>query len=107
MLEVRTVGQPRLQLSGVAVRSAGRGGALSVSYALSKPARVQMTVVSPAGRVVRTAGPVEADAGSGALELTARGALPATLSRGMYLLKIVAEDDTGQRIQAARAFAVR
>jgi hypothetical protein len=78
-----------------------------VSFMLSQPARVQMTVLSPTGKAVRTLPPMEAKIGLNALVWDGKSQTGAELGRGFYLVLVRAVDEEGQEVQAARSVVVR
>jgi hypothetical protein len=78
-----------------------------VSFALNQPARVQMTVLSPTGKAVRTLPPIEAKTGLNALTWDGKSQTGASLARGPYLLLLRAMDEEGQQVQATRSVVVR
>ena len=92
-----------LRISNVAVAPT-RGGGLTVQYALNKPAAVQATIRSAAGRVVGTMNTGRASAaGFNALSWDSRAAGKA-LPRGVHLIELTARTDDGQVARAVRTF---
>ena len=106
-IEVDATAQSRLQLTNVTVVPSGRGAGLSVAFTLSQPARVQLALKNSVGRPVYVGGPYESAAGAGAVELTGRTASAQPLTRGVYLLELIAQADTGERFRVVRPVPVR
>ena len=92
-----------LRLSGITVLPT-RGGGLTVQYVLNKPAAVQATIRSAAGRVVATMDSGRAaSAGVNTLTLSSRAAGKA-LPRGVYLAELTACTEDGQAARAVQTF---
>ena len=86
---------------------AQNGPGAHVSFMLSQPARVQMTVLSPTGKAVRTLPPMEAKTGLNALVWDGKSQTGAELGRGLYLVLVRAVDEEGQETQATRSIVIR
>jgi hypothetical protein len=78
-----------------------------VSFALSQPARVQMTILSPTGKAVRILPPMEAKVGLNALTWDGKSQAGASLACGPYLVLLRAVDEEGQEVQATRSMMMR
>jgi len=94
-----------LTVSGVAAQ--GVAGGAAISYTLSAPAEVSVEVRNIAGRLVRTLGSQQAEAGTQQTTMwngmnNYGGAVPA----GRYLVRLTARADNGQTVQAIRPFNV-
>jgi len=106
-IEVEAGGASRLRITNVAVVPGGRGTGMSVAFILSQPARVRLALKNAAGRSVYVAAPHQSTAGANAVSLTGRSAAGQPLARGVYVLELVAEADTGERFRVLQPAAIR
>jgi hypothetical protein len=98
-LEVTPRGTDNLVIGAASAQQTGAG--VVVSYSVSAPCQVTIQVFNVAGRVVRrlTAGSVVA-AGVNQQTWNLRGDSGAAVPSGMYLVRVDAVADNGQRVQA-------
>jgi len=97
-----------LRISGITAAPT-RGGALEIVYSLSQPADVSVRVLSPSGRQVGGAPPTRQASRAGLNRLSWRAvdddgrALP----RGLYMIEIAAQSESGQATKALATLALR
>lgn len=94
-----------LALTSVTTTQTSRGA--QISYALSAPAQVSVEILNIAGKVIRV---VSADrlspAGLASVVWDGRNATGAAVPAGMYLVRLTATADTGERTTALRPLAL-
>jgi hypothetical protein len=104
-LEVAPRGEGGLVVSGASA-SAGTGGAV-VSYSLSRPAQVEVTVMNMAGRPVRTlASSGVSAAGAGTVAWNLQTSAGTRAPAGRYLVRVRAEAEDGQVAQVLTTLQV-
>lgn len=98
-----------LQITNLQVRSTrGDGRTLQVSFALSGAATTRLDVQTLSGRVIAQPEVSQTrTAGLQSLTWTATDADGRPLPAGVYLLRVVAQDDEGRQISAVRTVEIR
>ncbi len=99
-------GEGTVMLTSVsAVGGAGRG---EVTYALSAAARVTVEIRSISGRLVRTVSAGDlAPAGVATVVWDGRNRTGSSAPAGVYLVRVTAESDTGQRSSVVRTLSLQ
>ena len=100
----KTLGFVRVQPA--LVRVTGRGGSLVISGRLANSARVEATIETKTGVVVRKLKPRAAAAGALRLVWDGRSATGRPVHSGAYVARVVARNQLG-RVELARPFNVR
>jgi hypothetical protein len=89
-----------LRITGLTAEGTARGGG-TLSFILSAPAHVTMTVLNAAGRVVgELATDLQASAGAQTLQWNGRSVAGTQVPSGLYTIRLAAESETGERTTA-------
>lgn len=89
-----------LRITALTAEGAQRGGG-SVSFILSAPAHITMTVLNAAGRVVgELATDAQASSGPQTLQWNGRSLVGTQVPSGLYTIRLAAESETGERTTA-------
>jgi len=104
-LEVAPKGEKGVQITRLEAQAA-RGAGVQVSYTLTAPAQVRLSVSSLSGRTVVELPPVEAPAGLNTATWEGVDADGRRVPAGTYLIKVLASTEEGDVIQAVRTVQI-
>jgi len=105
-IEVDPSPDPSRLLSQLTVTPSGPG--LHFAVVLSKDARLNLRVLSPAGKVIATpASNVTGRSGLNSVTWNARTATGASPARGLYLLELTATTDEGEEVRMVKALPLK